>query len=600
MRFKHAETDKKRQCSLSNLQCPYCDGDPFTIRFDSTEAQKASPEAKVDETPPHEVEALPYARDIGKFDPPNKKPDERRGKDPDELRGRWGKVGEDFFGEVSWESIGILHWERGQEIYYCVARCPDCQKLLDVFANFTEGRKLSDIWPHLLGRSSEDPHHIKIYDPKSKLSQWFGKTGSVLAFLMLVYLGSIIPNMFPYFQQSVFLFDPFWEENSSTLLLRGMVILALFLSLLLRRRYIQLFRDEESFAILFKIREPRRGLIYWINFAVSRFVGYQKEGRLFTLTQIMVVGGLSSSIILFGAWILARTGILEASTLQNSYVMLAELVFWLIVSYIFGVIAWNMSAVPIYILKGLKKVPMHLNPQGEFRNLRVIERIGAYSALGIFILMATVIALATLPIFVPGFQEPLWVIVWAQFALIVFYSVIAKFALASNKVRTKAIIEVILLILAYVLLRVGIGTSQADGPIVQAVQSLGIITSTSVKPVVELLIFVVPSLYLLWLQVRTVNGEFKEIKEDHKTEELQKLSREIREAIKRKEEAKDHERSEARGILKDLTDIQKAIEDEPADSVYYRRAIKVMERIMELVVAPILVAIFVAYTAGLL
>jgi hypothetical protein len=100
-----------------------------------------------------------------------------------------GKVGEDFYGEVSWESIGILHWERGQEIYYCVARCPGCLGLLDVFANFTEGRKLSDIWPHLLGRSSEDPHQIKIYEPKSKLSQWFGKKGFVLAFLMLVYLG---------------------------------------------------------------------------------------------------------------------------------------------------------------------------------------------------------------------------------------------------------------------------------------------------------------------------------------------------------------------------------------------------------------------------
>ena len=480
MRFNHretGETDKKRQCSLDNLQCPYCHGDPFNIRFDSTEAKEASPEAKADETPPHEVEALPYARDIGKFDPPKGEPDERRGKEPDELRGRWGKVGEDFYGEVSWESIGILHWERGQEIYYCVARCPDCQELLDVFANFTEGRKLSDIWPHLLGRSSEDPHHIKIYEPKSKLSQWFGKKGFVLAFLMLVYLGSIIPNMVPYFQQSVFLFDRFWEENSSTLLLRGIVILALLLSLLLRRRYIQLFRDEKSLDSLFKIREPRRGLIYWINFAVSRFVGYQKEGRLISLTQIMVVGGLSSSIILFGAWILARTGILEANTSQNSYVMLAELVFWLIVSYIFGIIAWNMSAVPIYILKGLKKVPMHLDPQGQFDNLKVIERIGAYSALGIFILMVTVISLATLPIFVPGFQEPLWVIVWAQFALIFFYSVITKFALPSNKVRKKAIREVIVLILAYVLLRVGIGTSQTDGPIVQAVQSLGIITS---------------------------------------------------------------------------------------------------------------------------
>jgi hypothetical protein len=94
MQFKHretAETDKKRQRPLNNLQCPYCDGGPFTIRFDSTEAKKASLEAKADETPPHEVEALPYARDIGKFDPPKQEPDELRGKEPDELRGRWEK-----------------------------------------------------------------------------------------------------------------------------------------------------------------------------------------------------------------------------------------------------------------------------------------------------------------------------------------------------------------------------------------------------------------------------------------------------------------------------------------------------------------------------
>lgn len=325
-----------------------------------------------------------------------------------------------------------------------------------------------------------------------------------------------------------------------------------------------------------------------------------------SLTQIMVVGGFSSSVILFGAWILARIGILEADTSQNSYVMLAELGFWLIVSYIFGIIAWNISAVPIYILKGLKKVPMNLDPRGKFENLKVIERIGAYSALGIFILMVTVISLATLPIFVPGFQEPLWVIAWAQFALISFYSVITQFAVLSNKVRKEAIIKVILLILAYVLLRVGIGTSQADGPIVQAVQSLGIITSTSVKPVVELVIFVVPSLYLLWLQARVVNGEFKEIKEDHITRGLQIVNNDIRKATKDEEEAKDYKDeagyrkySKARDTLDSLYQRKERIENQPVDTVYYLRAREVVKRTIEVVVAPILVGMFAAYMGWL-
>ncbi|MGH9906233.1 MAG: hypothetical protein ACRD8U_11715 [Pyrinomonadaceae bacterium] len=270
--------------------------------------------------------------------------------------------------------------------------------------------------------------------------------------------------------------------------------------------------------------------------------------------------------------------------------MLAELGFWLIVSYIFGIIAWNISAVPIYILKGLKKVPMYLNPQGEFSNLEVIERIGAYSALGTFILMVTVISLATLPIFVRGFQEPLWVIMWAQCALIFFYSVITQFALPSNKVRKKALIVVILLILAYVFLRVGIGTSQADGPIVQAVQSLGIITSTSVKPVVELLIFVVPSLYLLWLQVRVLNGEFKEIKEDHKTRALEIVNSTIRDATTNLEKAKDHEeRVKAYNQLNELVVSKNTSENAAVDSVYYGRAKKGIAMIIGVLVAPILV-----------
>lgn len=624
--------DKERRYLL-NIPCPYHDRKgEFHITFDPTEAKEieALPYGKAEEV---EVEALPYARDIGPFDPDlPKEIDELRGKDPDELRGKWSQVGKDFYPGLSYERIGILHWEQAQKIYYCVARCTQCHELLDVFVNFTKGKTLSKIWPHLLGESDEDPedpHLLSRLFKKSRLfdndlfrTNLFLHDLVVLAFLILIYLVSIVPSMILYFQESVFLFNLFLEDNYATLLLRGIVIFALFLLLALRRRNIQLFRDEKSlrkFSDLFKIRRKERSklITYWLRFAVCRFVGYQKKGRLISWTQVMIIGGLSSSIILFITWLLARAGILETDSPQNSYAMFAELAFWLIVSYGYGIVGWNVSAVPIYILEGMRKVPMNLDPRlWQFDNLKIIELIGLYSGLNISILIFAIWLLGALPVFIPGFEEPLWVIVWAQFTLIFFYCVIKKFSLPSNKIRRDAVIQTILIILVYVLFRVGIGTAQTDGLIIQAVRSLGIIPSTLIKPSIEFLAFVVPSLTLLWLLFRAMNGKFKEIKKEHKDRALRELRaksekeqneieeiEEIMDEIKEAEATSDKDERDKGRRLKvynkqigekenrviELSGRIESVYKQPLDSPYFKRAIALVISLLTALILPTLI-----------
>lgn len=45
--------------------------------------------------------------------------------------------------------------EKGWQVLYSVARCPECSRLIDLFANFTPKKLLAELWPHLLGKASD-------------------------------------------------------------------------------------------------------------------------------------------------------------------------------------------------------------------------------------------------------------------------------------------------------------------------------------------------------------------------------------------------------------------------------------------------------------
>ena len=236
---------------------------------------------------------------------------------------------------------------------------------------------------------------------------------------------------------------------------------------------------------------------------------------------------------------------------------------------------WNISVIPIYILSGIKKIPMNLDPLEHFNHLKIIERIGVYSGLGIFIVMITIILLSIPPIFIAGFQQPLWVIVWAQFTLLYFYSII------TIRFQRNSIVKIILLIFAYILLRYGIGTSQTGGPIVQGIQSLGISSGIPIKEYAELLLFSFLAAYLFYLKSRVMYTIIKEIKEDYKTRKLQfyrNIVKEIEEKIKEGYRQKPIS-GQGEGYfnsLNSLLGICEKIEKEPVESIFYQQTIRVM------------------------
>jgi hypothetical protein len=236
------------------IRCPYCDAGPFPIDY---------PTANIF-LPTEPIVALPYARDVDIFDP------DTTGRTNSE----WTKIGKDFFGVLNYESIGILHMEKGWDVRYCVARCPECDKLIDVFANCTKGVRLSEMWPHLLAKDLDG--RIKPWRPASTLNRLAEDHFFVLLFFVLVYMGSLTPHIIPYFRQPVFDADRFVAQTAPVCLIRGIVLIALIVLLSVRKRLIGLFRDVPALSALFDICT---GLTYWSNFAVSRFTGYQKEGR---------------------------------------------------------------------------------------------------------------------------------------------------------------------------------------------------------------------------------------------------------------------------------------------------------------------------------
>ena len=208
--------------SAAEIRCPYCD-QPFAI----------APPEDVVEALTEPIIALPYARDVEIFDP-----------DPESsgnTNSTWTTIGEDFFGVLNYESIGILHMEKGWQVLYSVARCPHCSRLIDVFANFAAGRRLADMWPHLLGKAANGS--IAFWRPSGSFSSWSEDAFFLLLFFLLIYVGSLVPELMPYFRQPVFDIERFRIETAPLCWLRGTMVVSLFWLFFLRKKLIGLFRN---------------------------------------------------------------------------------------------------------------------------------------------------------------------------------------------------------------------------------------------------------------------------------------------------------------------------------------------------------------------
>ena len=124
-------------------------------------------------------------------------------------------------------------------------------------------------------------------------SSWAEDPFFVVLFFLLIGVGSLIPDLIPYFRQPVFDTERFRAEMAPICWLRGTMVVALFLLFSLTKKLITSFRDTDALSRLFDIKT---GLAYWSNFTVSRFTGYQNDSYFITLNAVMLLGELPRSL----------------------------------------------------------------------------------------------------------------------------------------------------------------------------------------------------------------------------------------------------------------------------------------------------------------
>jgi hypothetical protein len=463
-----------KDITWQTIECPYCDHS-FAIDCPTS-----------DPTAPHEIWALPYARDVKIFDPL-----------PDEDKSQWTEIGKDFFGSINYEKFfGILHMEEGWRVRYRVVRCPDCRMLMDIFLNLTSQRRLSDMWPHLLSESPDG--RIQPAPPSSMLNKLFGNTFFMGMFLILLYVVSFVSQIRSYSQELTFDSHRFLVETLPLILVRGIAVICLLILLSVRGSLIALFRDRQALSELFHIKDEVIG--YWSNFAVSRFTGYQNEERFFTPNSVMLLGGVLSCVILGVTGVIVRFGAPVATPSPGVVAGVMEVVFWLIIAFAFGIVVWNLTVVPMYILSLMEEVPMRVDFRGRIEGVKVIRQIHRYSNAGIFVLIATVLALSILPMYVAGVAEIRWIIIWTQSALVVCFTILGiRFEIRCRDDQVERVMGAtkwMVIFVLYVLVRWGVGVSQTNGWIVGLINWLGIGDARAVREHAELAVFSIMAAYL--------------------------------------------------------------------------------------------------------
>lgn len=106
-------------------------------------------------------------------------------------------------------------------------------------------------------------------------------------------------------------------------------------------------------------------------------------------------------------------------------ITLSEFCFWIVISYHIGVSTWSILEIPVYILKGVKRIPMNLDPLDNFKNLKILERLSQTSITGMVILFVLALSLSVCQAFAPMGQRSEWIVIWAQAAFIGLYTAIA-------------------------------------------------------------------------------------------------------------------------------------------------------------------------------
>lgn len=263
------------------LACPYC----------GHEWQDRPPVTPGREQAVTDVRCVPYTRDVGRFDP--------TGGDPAHPHGEWSRVGQDFFHVLRYDQhIGILntHHAQGEDVRYRVSTCPACDHWFDTYVSTRpDGRGFGEFWPHLFTAPGR-PRLQRETHPSLLL--WFLTTiglGSPRAGAVVAAVLSLVFATRPWWLGAV-TDAPFWP-SLAVHVLGGAALAAMFIGYV----HIVSVQDGRSTAALRRIFAVRSDddVVHWQNFTRARFVGYQENAPLPRLSQVDLISGVLSVLVLF-------------------------------------------------------------------------------------------------------------------------------------------------------------------------------------------------------------------------------------------------------------------------------------------------------------
>lgn len=424
-----------------NIYCPYCNYN-FNVPCHSSCG-------KTDD-----FKVVQYTRDIGRFDPKS----EEDWFNPNS----WTRIGKDFLPYFNWERIGILRIVRpGINIQYKVQGCPKCKKLFDIYSNYTPDEKIESIWKHLF--ETNDKKEIKKYDGNSIIT-WFinlvrNKIKSSLASLTIIVLTILTISLIPWLcfnmGYSKFLYNPVFLYN----LFQGSILsICVIVSFYYIEKYINFIKETNKFNMLFDVSD-KISLIHWRNYTLCRLIGVQNDLDKPKLSQVDVVVGLISSILLLISFLFAKFSILHGSiiiafiavsfviayfvrkikliNLKRNFSLFLKIVlpivvgaiiytflilpyypnslwdfinsifglfFWWFAMFIVGTAIWMALNTTTYILQGISKLPLKISPYDNFYNASVMRKLQGYSLSLMVIVFVTIIVILSLSTFYDNFN----------------------------------------------------------------------------------------------------------------------------------------------------------------------------------------------------
>ncbi len=462
------------------VDCPYC-----SAVFNTPKPTNISKD-------PFEIECVPYTRDVGRFDPEG----EEDWFDP----GKWSRIGKDYLSWLNYEKIGILRiTQKNINVQYRVQRCPECESLFDIYANYTEGLPITKIWPHLFERNPDNTDTIKLYYGESWpiwILRRLGKFASsvfmgAIIFGLLVYCLGNLPTLF------------FEFPSNEKLILNGIVSIAIVFLLLIEERYVHFVENEKRFYGLLKLNKPSYGLVHWRNYILCRFVGVQ-DGRQPHITQVDIISGGASVLLLFVVWIknnlpnisvlywivelivvivimryflklikslvkskgmriLGKATIMCIGVLlliygacflginQTILSAIIDLLYWSIFAYFVGTAGGLSLNTSFYVIEGLTRIPMNLSPYNNFKQAKPLRKLQSFSTGILLVLFISFLAIFYLIMI--GQVE--WLLEWLRLVL-VFVFVAAGLGLKRGEYFGIAAIYVLVSVLPFQSIALGI------------------------------------------------------------------------------------------------------------------------------------------------